>query len=165
MERLVIFDTTLRDGEQSPGASMTHEEKLRIALQLERLGVDVMEAGFAASSQGDFDAIHQIAQHVRESTVCSLARASLRDIERAGEAIRPAERKRIHTFIATSPLHMEKKLRMTPEEVLERAVAAVKAAKNYTDDVEFSAEDGYRSELDFLARICEATIAASIPIG
>ena len=160
MERLVIFDTTLRDGEQSPGASMTQEEKLRIALQLERLGVDVMEAGFAASSQGDFDAIHQIAQHVRESTVCSLARASLRDIERAGEAIRPAERKRIHTFIATSPLHMEKKLRMTPEEVLERAVAAVKAAKNYTDDVEFSAEDGYRSELDFLARICEATIAA-----
>ena len=160
MERLVIFDTTLRDGEQSPGASMTQEEKLRIALQLERLGVDVMEAGFAASSQGDFDAIYQIAQHVRESTVCSLARASLRDIERAGEAIRPAERKRIHTFIATSPLHMEKKLRMTPDEVLERAVAAVKAARNYTDDVEFSAEDGYRSELDFLARICEAAIAA-----
>ena len=162
MERLVIFDTTLRDGEQSPGASMTQEEKLRIALQLERLGVDVMEAGFAASSQGDFNAIHQIAQHVRESTVCSLARANLRDIERAGEAIKPAERRRIHTFIATSPLHMEKKLRMTPDEVLERAVAAVKAACQYTDDVEFSAEDGYRSELDFLARVCEATIAAGM---
>lgn len=159
-DRLVIFDTTLRDGEQSPGASMTKEEKLRIALQLERLGVDVMEAGFAASSQGDFEAINQIARLVKDSTVCSLSRANPRDIERSGEALAPAERRRIHTFIATSPVHMEMKLRMTPDEVFERAVAAVKACTQYTDDIEFSAEDAYRSELDFLARICEAAIAA-----
>ena len=158
--RLIIFDTTLRDGEQSPGAAMTKEEKLRIALQLERLGVDVMEAGFAASSQGDFEAIEQIARHVKDSTVCSLARASLKDIEKAGEAIKLAPRRRIHTFIATSPLHMQAKLRMTPDEVFERAVAAVKACAKYTDDIEFSAEDGYRSELEFLYRICEAVIAA-----
>ena len=158
--RLIIFDTTLRDGEQSPGAAMTKEEKLRIALQLERLGVDVMEAGFAASSQGDFEAIEQIARHVKDSTVCSLARASLKDIEKAGEAIKLAPRRRIHTFIATSPLHMQAKLRMTPDEVFERAVAAVKACAKYTDDIEFSAEDGYRSEPEFLYRICEAVIAA-----
>lgn len=159
-DRLIIFDTTLRDGEQSPGASMTQEEKLRIALQLERLGVDVMEAGFAASSQGDFDAIHQIARHVKDSTVCSLSRASIKDIERAGEAIAPAPRRRIHTFIATSPLHMQAKLRMTPDEVFERAVAAVRACAKYTDDIEFSAEDGYRSDPEFLYRICEAVIDA-----
>lgn len=158
--RLIIFDTTLRDGEQSPGAAMTKEEKLRIALQLERLGVDVMEAGFAASSQGDFEAIEQIARHVKDSTVCSLARASLKDIEKAGEAIKLAPRRRIHTFIATSPLHMQAKLRMTPDEVFERAVAAVQACTKYTDDIEFSAEDGYRSEPEFLYRICEAVIAA-----
>ena len=160
MDRLVIFDTTLRDGEQSPGASMTKEEKLRIALQLERLGVDVMEAGFAASSNGDFEAIHQIARHVKDSTVCSLSRANLRDIERAGEAIRPANRGRIHTFIATSPLHMEMKLRMTPDQVYERAIDAVKACRAYTDDIEFSAEDAYRSNPEFLYRICEAVINA-----
>lgn len=160
MDRLVIFDTTLRDGEQSPGASMTKEEKLRIALQLERLGVDVMEAGFAASSNGDFEAIHQIARHVKDSTVCSLSRANLRDIERAGEAIRPANRGRIHTFIATSPLHMEMKLRMTPDQVFERAIEAVKACRAYTDDIEFSAEDAYRSDPEFLYRICEAVIDA-----
>lgn len=159
-DRLVIFDTTLRDGEQSPGASMTQEEKLRIALQLERLGVDVMEAGFAASSQGDFEAINQIARHVKDSTVCSLSRAYIKDIERAGEAIKPAERRRIHTFIATSPVHMEMKLRMTPEQVYERAIEAVKACTAYTDDIEFSAEDGYRSDPEFLARICEAVIKA-----
>lgn len=159
-DRLIIFDTTLRDGEQSPGASMTKEEKLRIALQLERLGVDVIEAGFAASSQGDFEAIEQIARHVKESTVCSLARAHARDIERAGLAIKPAERRRIHTFIATSPLHMKMKLRMEPEAVLERAIEAVKACAAYTDDIEFSPEDGYRSEPEFLYRVCEAVINA-----
>jgi 2-isopropylmalate synthase len=137
---------------------MTADDKLRIALQLERLGVDVMEAGFAASSPGDFQAIEQIARVIRHSTVCSLARANLKDVEKAGQAISPAPRRRIHTFIATSPIHMEKKLRMTPETVLERAVEAVRAARQYTDDVEFSCEDGYRSEPEFLYRICEAVI-------
>ncbi|HEX4880481.1 MAG TPA: 2-isopropylmalate synthase, partial [Limnobacter sp.] len=159
-DRLIIFDTTLRDGEQSPGASMTREEKIRIAKQLEKLKVDVIEAGFAASSNGDFEAIKAIASVVKESTVCSLARANERDISRAGEALAPAERRRVHTFIATSPLHMEVKLRMTPDQVLEQAVKAVKLALQYTDDVEFSAEDGYRSELPFLARVCEAVIKA-----
>lgn len=159
-DRLIIFDTTLRDGEQSPGASMTREEKIRIAKQLEKLKVDVIEAGFAASSNGDFEAIEAIASVVKDSTVCSLARANARDIDRAGQALRPAERRRIHTFIATSSLHMEVKLRMTPDQVLEQAVKSVKQALQYTDDVEFSAEDGYRSELPFLARVCEAVIKA-----
>ena len=159
-DRLIIFDTTLRDGKQSPGASMTFEEKLRIALQLERLGVDVIEAGFAASSQGDFEAISQIARQVKDSTVCSLSRAHERDIERAGEAIKAAARGRIHTFIATSPIHMQAKLRMTPDQVYERAIAAVKQCRTYTDDVEFSCEDAYRSDPEFLYRICEAAIAA-----
>jgi 2-isopropylmalate synthase len=159
-DRLIIFDTTLRDGEQSPGASMTREEKIRIAKQLEKLKVDVIEAGFAASSNGDFEAIKSIASVIKESTVCSLARANDKDITRAGDALAPAERRRIHTFIATSPLHMEVKLRMTPDQVLEQAVKAVKLALQYTDDVEFSAEDGYRSELPFLARVCEAVIKA-----
>lgn len=157
-DRLIIFDTTLRDGEQSPGASMTRDEKIRIARQLEKLRVDVIEAGFAASSNGDFEAIQSIASVVKDSTVCSLARANDRDISRAGDALQPAERRRIHTFIATSPLHMEVKLRMTPEQVLEQAVKAVRLALKYTDDVEFSAEDGYRSELPFLAKVCEAVI-------
>jgi 2-isopropylmalate synthase len=159
-DRLIIFDTTLRDGEQSPGASMTKEEKVRIAKQLEKLKVDVIEAGFAASSNGDFEAIKTIASQVKDSTVCSLARANERDIARAGEALAQAARRRIHTFIATSPLHMEVKLRMTPEQVLEQAVKSVKQALQYTDDVEFSAEDGYRSELPFLAKVCEAVIKA-----
>ncbi|HEY4038648.1 MAG TPA: 2-isopropylmalate synthase, partial [Burkholderiaceae bacterium] len=156
MDRLIIFDTTLRDGEQSPGAAMTREEKLRIAKQLERLRVDVIEAGFAASSNGDFEAIRAIAAAVRESTVCSLARANERDISRAAEALANARSKRIHTFIATSPLHMEKKLRMTPDEVFEQARLAVRLARRFTDDVEFSAEDASRSELDFLCRVIEA---------
>lgn len=160
MDRLIIFDTTLRDGEQSPGASMTKDEKLRIALQLERLGVDVMEAGFAASSEGDFEAISQIARAVKNSTVCSLSRANQRDIDRAGEAIKAAERGRIHTFIATSPIHMQAKLKKTPDEVYEMAIAAVKACAKYTNDIEFSAEDAYRSEPEFLYRICEAVIKA-----
>jgi 2-isopropylmalate synthase len=159
-DHLVIFDTTLRDGEQSPGASMTKEEKLRVARQLERMKVDVIEAGFAAASPGDFDAIRSIAETVKDSTVCSLARANENDIRRAGEAIKPASSGRIHTFIATSPIHMEKKLRMTPDEVVEAAVKAVTQARQYTDDVEFSAEDAVRSDFDFLCRIFEATIKA-----
>jgi 2-isopropylmalate synthase len=158
-DSLIIFDTTLRDGEQSPGASMTRDEKLRIARQLERLRVDVIEAGFAASSPGDFEAIRAIASTIKDSTICSLARANDRDIARAAEAIQPAPRKRLHVFIATSALHMEKKLRMTPEQVFEQAVRSVRFARNLCDDVEFSAEDGSRSDLDFLCRIVEAVIA------
>lgn len=158
-DRLIIFDTTLRDGEQSPGASMTKEEKLRIAKQLERLRVDVIEAGFAASSNGDFDAVRAIANTVKDSTVCSLARANDKDIARAAEALAGSDNKRIHTFIATSPLHMEKKLRMTPDQVYEQAKLAVRFARKFTDDVEFSPEDGYRSEPDFLCRVLEAVIA------
>ena len=157
-DQLIIFDTTLRDGEQSPGASMTRDEKIRIARQLERLRVDVIEAGFAASSNGDFECVQAIANAIKDSTVCSLSRANDRDISRAAEALKNANRGRIHTFIATSPLHMEKKLRMSPEEVLEQARRSVRFARNLMADIEFSAEDGYRSELDFLARVCEAVI-------
>lgn len=156
--QLIIFDTTLRDGEQSPGASMTKDEKLRIARQLERLKVDVIEAGFAAASQGDFEAVKAIAEAIRDSTVCSLARANDRDISRAAEALKGAARSRIHTFIATSELHMEKKLRMTREQVLEQAIQAVRFARNLTDDIEFSPEDGYRSDPVFLAQVVEAVI-------
>ena len=158
--RVIIFDTTLRDGEQSPGAAMTKEEKIRIARQLEKLGVDVIEAGFAAASPGDFDAIHSIAEVIQHATVCSLSRANERDVRKAGEAIAPAKHKRIHTFIATSPLHMEHKLRMKPHEVKEAAVKAVKIAREYTDDVEFSCEDALRSDIHFLAEICQAVIEA-----
>jgi len=157
-DKLIIFDTTLRDGEQSPGASMTRDEKLRIARQLERLKVDVIEAGFAASSNGDFESVKTIADHIKDSTVCSLSRANDRDIARSAEALKGANRARIHTFIATSPLHMEKKLRMTPEQVLEQAKLSVRFARNLIGDIEFSAEDGYRSNLDFLARVVEAVI-------
>ncbi|MCF2134433.1 MULTISPECIES: 2-isopropylmalate synthase [Mycetohabitans] len=158
-DKLIIFDTTLRDGEQSPGASMTKEEKIRIARQLERMKVDVIEAGFAASSDGDFDAIQAIASQVKDSVICSLARANDKDIARAAEALKPAGRFRIHTFIATSALHMEKKLRMTPEQVYEQARLAVRFARQFTDDIEFSPEDGSRSDMDFLCRVLEAVIA------
>ncbi len=158
-DKLIIFDTTLRDGEQSPGASMTRDEKLRIARQLERLRVDVIEAGFAASSNGDFEAVKAIADAIRESTVCSLARANDRDISRAAEALKGAARPRIHTFIATSELHMEKKLRMTRDQVHEQAVQSVRFARQLCGDVEFSPEDGYRSDADFLCRVLEAVIA------
>ena len=158
-DQLIIFDTTLRDGEQSPGASMTKDEKLRIARQLERLKVDVIEAGFAASSNGDFDAVQLIANHIKDSTICSLSRANDRDIARAAEALQGANRARIHTFIATSALHMEKKLRMTPEQVLEQAKQSVRFARNLCGDIEFSPEDGYRSDPDFLCRVIEAVIA------
>lgn len=157
-DKLIIFDTTLRDGEQSPGASMTRDEKLRIARQLERLKVDVIEAGFAASSNGDFDAVQAIANEIKDSTICSLARANDRDISRAAEALKGARSARIHTFIATSALHMEKKLRMTPEQVLEQAKLSVRFARNLVADIEFSPEDGYRSDIDYLCRVIEAVI-------
>jgi len=157
-DKLIIFDTTLSDGEQSPGASMTRDEKLRIARQLERLKVDVIEAGFAASSNGDFDAVQAIANAIKDSTICSLARANDRDISRAAEALRGARSARIHTFIATSALHMEKKLRMSPEQVLEQAKLSVRFARNLVADVEFSPEDGYRSDIDYLCRVIEAVI-------
>ena len=159
-DHLIVFDTTLRDGEQSPGASMTKEEKVRIAKQLERMKVDVIEAGFPAASNGDFEAVKVVAGIIKDSTVCGLARALERDIERAGEAIQGAASGRIHTFIATSPIHMEKKLRMTPEQVVEQAVKAVQWARKWTDNVEFSPEDAGRSDLDFLCRVLEAVIAA-----
>jgi len=158
-DRLFIFDTTLRDGEQSPGASMTRDEKLRIARQLERLKVDVIEAGFAASSNGDFEAVKAIAQAIRGSTVCSLARANDRDISRAAEALKGGESTRIHIFLATSDLHMEKKLRMTREQVFEQARLSTRFARNLSGDVEFSPEDGYRSDPEFLYRVLEAVIA------
>ena len=157
-DKLIIFDTTLRDGEQSPGASMTRDEKLRIARQLERLKVDVIEAGFAASSNGDFEAVQAIANAIKDSTICSLSRANDRDISRAAEALKGARSARIHTFIATSALHMEKKLRMTPEQVLEQAKLSVRFARNLVGDVEFSPEDGYRSDVDYLCRVLEAVI-------
>jgi 2-isopropylmalate synthase len=160
MDRLIIFDTTLRDGEQSPGASMTREEKVRIAKALERLRVDVIEAGFPAASNGDFEAVRSVAEQIRDSRVCGLARARDADIDRAGEAIRPAAAGRIHTFIATSPIHMKMKLQLEPEQVLEQAVRAVKHARGYCDDVEFSPEDAGRSEFEFLCRILEAAIEA-----
>src|SRR4051812_38251107 len=159
-DNLIIFDTTMRDGEQSPGAAMTRDDKVRIGKQLERLRVDVIEAGFAASSPGDFEAIQAVAAAVKDSTICSLARANENDVRRAGEAVRKANSGRVHTFIATSPIHMQHKLRMQPDQVLEAAVKAVKLAREYTDDVEFSAEDAVRSDVDFLCRVFEATIAA-----
>lgn len=158
--KIIIFDTTLRDGEQSPGASMNIEEKIHVAMQLEKLGVDVIEAGFAAASPGDFDAIHQIAKNSDKMRVCSLARAVSKDIEAAGKAVSPAQNKRIHTFIATSPIHMEFKLKMAPDEVIKRAVEAVQYARTFVDDVEFSCEDATRSEISFLKEICDAAIEA-----
>ncbi len=159
-DRVIIFDTTLRDGEQSPGASMNLEEKLRIAHVLEGMGVDIIEAGFPIASDGDFEAVNEIAKVVRDSTVCGLARASRIDIERAAEALEPAERKRIHTFISTSPLHMKHKLQMDPEAVHEAVIDSVTHARKFTDDVEWSPEDGSRTEHDFLCRCVESAIKA-----
>jgi len=159
-EQLIIFDTTMRDGEQSPGASMTREEKLRIGRQLERMRVNVIEAGFPAASNGDFESVKAVAQVVKDSIVCGLARATDNDIRRAGEAVKPANASRIHTFIATSPIHMQKKLRMQPEQVIEQAVKSVKLARSLCEDVEFSPEDAGRSEIDFLCRILEKVIDA-----
>ncbi len=159
-EKLIIFDTTMRDGEQSPGAAMSRDDKLRIARQLERMRVDVIEAGFPAASPGDFESVKAVAEAIKDSTICALARANEADIRRAGEAIRPARSGRIHTFIATSPIHMEMKLRMSPEQVLEQAVKAIQWAREYTDNVEFSAEDAVRSEVDFLCKVFDAVIKA-----
>ena len=159
-DQLIIFDTTLRDGEQSPGASMTRDEKVRIAKALEKMRVDVIEAGFPVASEGDFSAVKAVADVIKDSTVCGLARALDKDIDRVGEALKGANSGRIHTFIATSPIHMKMKLRMEPEAVLEQAVHAVKRARKFTDNVEFSPEDAGRSELDFLCRILEAVIDA-----
>ncbi|MCX4028054.1 2-isopropylmalate synthase [Endozoicomonas sp. SM1973] len=158
--RVVIFDTTLRDGEQSPGASMTKDEKLRIAKALEKMRVDVIEAGFAMASPGDFESVKAVAETIKNSSICSLSRALDGDIDRAGEALKNATVPRIHTFIATSPIHMKYKLRMEPEKVLEQAVHAVKRARKLVDHVEFSCEDAGRSDLDFLCRIIEAAINA-----
>ncbi len=158
--RVIIFDTTLRDGEQSPGASMNTAEKLRLAKQLEKLGVDVIEAGFPAASEGDFEAVTAIAKALKKVQVTGLARASHRDIDRAWEAVKHAAHPRIHTFIATSDIHLKYKLKMSREEVVAAAVEAVRHAKSYTDNVEFSAEDGSRSDRDFLCQVYEAAIAA-----
>ncbi len=156
--RVIIFDTTLRDGEQSPGFSMNLDEKLRMAETLAELGVDVLEAGFPVASPGDFESVNRIAQSIKGPVICGLARSAAADITRAGEAIRPAARKRIHTFISTSPLHMKYKLRMEPEAVLEAVIASVTLARNFTDDVEWSAEDGTRTDMEFLLRCVEAAI-------
>ena len=158
--KLIVFDTTLRDGEQSPGASMTRDEKVRIAKALERMRVDVIEAGFPVASVGDFEAVQAVARAIKDSTVCGLARALDKDIDRAAEALKDAKSMRIHTFIATSPIHMKMKLRMDSEQVLEHAVRAVQRARQYTDDVEFSPEDAGRSDVDFLCRVIEAVIKA-----
>ena len=158
--RVLIFDTTMRDGEQSPGASMNREEKVRIAKVLEEMRVDVIEAGFAIASQGDFDAIEAIAKEVKESIVCSLARAAKGDIDRAAEALKPARLKRIHTFLSTSPLHMKFKLQMAPEDVYQAVIDSVTHARTHVDDVEWSAEDATRTDHDFLCRCVEAAIKA-----
>ncbi|MBT7265228.1 MAG: 2-isopropylmalate synthase, partial [Rhodospirillaceae bacterium] len=157
---IIIFDTTLRDGEQSPGASMNLSEKIRIAEVLEDMGVDVIEAGFPIASDGDFEAVNEIAKLVKGSTICGLARSSKGDIDRCAEAIKPAESGRIHTFISTSPLHMKYKLQMEPEDVHQAVIDSVTHARNFTDDVEWSCEDGSRTEHDFMCRTIESAIDA-----
>ena len=159
-DRVMIFDTTLRDGEQSPGASMTHSEKLQVAEVLDEMGVDIIEAGFPIASNGDFQAVNEIAKIAQKATICGLARAGAKDIDRAGEALKPAKRPRIHTFISTSPVHMKFKLQMEPEDVLAAVTSSVQAARKWTDDVEWSPEDATRSETDFLCRCVEAAIKA-----
>src|SRR6202521_4177595 len=159
-DRVVIFDTTLRDGEQCPGATMTHEEKLEVAALLDEMGVDIIEAGFPIASDGDFLAVQEIAKRTKNAVVCGLARAAFKDIDRCAEAIKPARRCRIHTFLSTSPVHMKWKLQLEPEKVYEMVIAQVTRARNYTDDVEWSSEDGTRTEHDFLCRCVEAAINA-----
>jgi 2-isopropylmalate synthase len=154
------FDTTLRDGEQSPGASMNLEEKLQVAQLLDEMGVDVIEAGFPIASNGDFESVLEIGKVIRNAVVCGLARAGNKDIDRAAEALEHAERKRIHTFISTSPLHMKFKLQMEPEQVHKAVIESVSYARKFTDDVEWSCEDGSRTEHDFLCRCVEAAINA-----
>ena len=159
-DRLIIFDTTLRDGEQSPGFSMNTDEKIRLARQIEALGADIIEAGFPIASDDDAHAVELVAQQIRRPVIAALARCNPADIERAGESLRPAARSRIHTFIATSDLHLERKLRIGRDECLQAVTAGVTQARGYTDDVEFSAEDATRSDVDFLCRVVEAAIAA-----
>ena len=159
-DRVVIFDTTLRDGEQCPGATMTHEEKLEVAELLDQMGVDIIEAGFPVASEGDFAAVNEIAKRTKNAVVCGLSRAAFKDIDRCAEAIKPAKRSRIHTFLSTSPVHMKYKLQKEPQEVYEMVIAQVTRARNYTDDVEWSSEDGTRTEHDFLCRCVEAAINA-----
>src|SRR3979411_1987460 len=159
-DRVVIFDTTLRDGEQCPGATMTHEEKLDVAELLDSMGVDIIEAGFPIASDGDFAAVNEIAKRTKNSVICGLSRASPKDIDRCAEAIRPAKRKRIHTFLSTSPVHMKYKLQKEPLECYEMVIGQVTRARSHTDDVEWSAEDGPRTEHDFLCRCVEAAINA-----
>lgn len=158
--RVLIFDTTLRDGEQSPGASMTLEEKLQVAELLEEMGVDIIEAGFPIASNGDFESVMEVSKIIKNSIVCGLARAGLKDVDRAGEALKPAKRARIHTFISTSPVHMKHKLQMEPEQVHDAVIASVTRARNWVDDVEWSAEDATRTDRDFLCRCVEAAIKA-----
>src|SRR5260370_20447945 len=162
-DRVIIFDTTLRDGEQSPGASMNLEEKIRIATLLEEMGVDVIEAGFRIASNGDFEAVREVAKIIKNSTVAGLSRAVRMDIDRAWEALKHAKRPRIHSVLATSPLHMKFKLQMTPEQVHQAVIDSVTHARNLCDDVEWSAEDGSRSDHDFLCRVVEAAIKAGAP--
>lgn len=159
-DRVIIFDTTLRDGEQSPGCSMNLEEKLRIAEVLAGMGVDVIEAGFPIASAGDFEAVNEIAKTIKGPAICGLSRATKGDIDRAAEALKPAERKRIHTFLSTSPLHMKYKLQMEPDDVHQAVIDSVRHARTHTDDVEWSPEDGSRTEHDFLCRCVESAIAA-----
>ncbi len=159
-DRVIIFDTTLRDGEQSPGISLDVGEKLEIAEQLARLGVDYIEAGFPIASQGDFEAVHAIASSIEGPTICGLSRTAHKDIDRCWEAIEPAAKRRIHTFIATSPTHMEHKLKMSPEQVLAEAISAVGRAREYTDDVEFSPEDASRSDFEFMCDVLQAAVDA-----
>jgi 2-isopropylmalate synthase len=157
-DRVYIFDTTLRDGEQSPGISLDVGEKLEIAEQLARLGVDIIEAGFPIASQGDFEAVEAIAKSVHGPTIAALSRTAFKDVDRAWEAVRHAEKPRIHVFIATSPIHMKKKLRMTEDEVKAEAAAGVARARSYTPDVEFSPEDGSRSDIDFMCEVLQAAV-------
>ncbi len=157
-DRVLIFDTTLRDGEQSPGISLNRQEKLEIAHQLARLGVDVIEAGFPITSPGDFDSVQAISREVEGPVICALARTASRDVEAAGDAVRDAQRARIHIFIATSDLHIERKLQTTREDVKGQARAAVAQAREYTDDVEFSPEDGSRSDIDYMAEVIQIAL-------
>src|ERR1700712_3773720 len=165
-DRVVIFDTTLRDGEQCPGATMTHDEKLEVAELLDDMGVDIIEAGFPIASEGDFAAVREIAIRSKNAVICGLSRASAKDIDRCAEAIKPAKKKRIHTFLSTSPVHMKYKLQKEPHEVYEMVIGQVTRARGHTDDVEWSAEDGTRNEFDFLCRCVEAAIkAGATPIN
>src|SRR5437868_5566066 len=159
-DRVIIFDTTLRDGEQSPGCSMNTAEKLEVARALVDLGVDVIEAGFPIASPGDFEAVQAIARQVQGPVIAGLARCNSGDIDRAGEALKDAPRKRIHVFLATSAIHREFKLHMAKEEIIKRAIMGVERPRSYTDDAEFSPEDAARTELDFLAEVVEQVIAA-----